>query len=688
MLIALLTSCAMPNISYAADDYEYDYDKLGIDKEEPMPVEVDMSVLNESDSNYSDDEDASSPIQIHELEDKIDAIDDEAEQAYEEQIRILKPQVPKVDYSKKEPSNSYASGSYVSPYKSDYDDPYSYTKKAYAPPKPTVDSYEAYLEKYRKQEKNYTPYLSGASKPIESYEEVKKPVSKPSYTSDAYSSPTVKPLTPYPSSSYEAPIESTAKAEPTMLKAQAVDEVQRENIKQNIFKNAEDISKLQAPEKKPELVKSDDIEPAVIESSSAGIKSDDAPTQKLKFANITKTEKPAKPVTEKPIVAKTKIEKKAETVAKTLSESPEKYVDTTIPSIFNQPAKTDDVMTADSTARDISANNKPEPEAEEADVVDNSHIILDRNIPMPDEVIPDITKGASLESKTNDVVAEKDITSSHATNITSHTVPEPKEAISEITKVASADTSKPASVTEASAIKPAYEEEAKETKPVVAAEPEPIKEITKPNIYAQKAIESMGDKAKNTNSITQQATISKAKSILQSLGDNIEEITSKATGSFESKPDSTKTEVANITKPTSNVASQPNVSPLAKAESTPAPSSDDANKKVSPIEPKEVLTSLMFDKDSSELSPTIKAELDNTAAFLMQSPNIRVQIQAYSHSENQSKSDARRMSLSRGLMVRSYLTDKGIKPVRLDIRALGDNTEKRPQDRVDIVFLD
>ena len=69
---------------------------------------------------------------------------------------------------------------------------------------------------------------------------------------------------------------------------------------------------------------------------------------------------------------------------------------------------------------------------------------------------------------------------------------------------------------------------------------------------------------------------------------------------------------------------------------------------------------------------TIKAELDNTAAFLMQSPNIRVQIQAYSHSENQSKSDARRMSLSRGLMVRSYLTDKGIKPVRLDIRALGD----------------
>ncbi len=45
------------------------------------------------------------------------------------------------------------------------------------------------------------------------------------------------------------------------------------------------------------------------------------------------------------------------------------------------------------------------------------------------------------------------------------------------------------------------------------------------------------------------------------------------------------------------------------------------------------------------------------------------------------------MSLSRALMVRSYLADKGIKPVRLDVRALGSKTTRGPNDRVDIIFL-
>jgi len=66
---------------------------------------------------------------------------------------------------------------------------------------------------------------------------------------------------------------------------------------------------------------------------------------------------------------------------------------------------------------------------------------------------------------------------------------------------------------------------------------------------------------------------------------------------------------------------------------------------------------------------------------------MRVQIRAYAGDNNIGQSGARRMALSRGLIVRAYLTDKGIKPTRLDIRALGSKTKKTPLDRVDIVFV-
>jgi outer membrane protein OmpA-like peptidoglycan-associated protein len=45
------------------------------------------------------------------------------------------------------------------------------------------------------------------------------------------------------------------------------------------------------------------------------------------------------------------------------------------------------------------------------------------------------------------------------------------------------------------------------------------------------------------------------------------------------------------------------------------------------------------------------------------------------------------MSLSRGLMVRSYLTEKGISPSRLDVRALGAEGDAPPSDQVELVFV-
>ena len=44
--------------------------------------------------------------------------------------------------------------------------------------------------------------------------------------------------------------------------------------------------------------------------------------------------------------------------------------------------------------------------------------------------------------------------------------------------------------------------------------------------------------------------------------------------------------------------------------------------------------------------------------------------------------------LSRALTIRSYLLDKGVRAHRMDVRALGAKTDREPQDRVDLVFLD
>lgn len=101
-----------------------------------------------------------------------------------------------------------------------------------------------------------------------------------------------------------------------------------------------------------------------------------------------------------------------------------------------------------------------------------------------------------------------------------------------------------------------------------------------------------------------------------------------------------------------------------------------------------ILTSIEFNKNSSEISDENKSLLDKLVVMLNKIPNQRVQIRAYALADDTTQSDARRMSLSRGLKVRSYIKNKGIKPVRLDIRALGDRYDRPPPDRVDIVLVE
>jgi outer membrane protein OmpA-like peptidoglycan-associated protein len=74
-------------------------------------------------------------------------------------------------------------------------------------------------------------------------------------------------------------------------------------------------------------------------------------------------------------------------------------------------------------------------------------------------------------------------------------------------------------------------------------------------------------------------------------------------------------------------------------------------------------------------------------AALRQDEGSRLQIVAYATGGDESGSQARRLSLSRALAVRSYLIDQGVRSTRMDVRALGNRSSDGPTDRVDIVLV-
>lgn len=96
---------------------------------------------------------------------------------------------------------------------------------------------------------------------------------------------------------------------------------------------------------------------------------------------------------------------------------------------------------------------------------------------------------------------------------------------------------------------------------------------------------------------------------------------------------------------------------------------------------------LNFDGNSSGIPPQAQEKLEALVKQLSTTSEARLQIRAYATGEDGNTSSARRISLSRALSVRSYLMDKGLKPNRVDVRALGAETDHTPLDRVDLVFI-
>jgi outer membrane protein OmpA-like peptidoglycan-associated protein len=94
-----------------------------------------------------------------------------------------------------------------------------------------------------------------------------------------------------------------------------------------------------------------------------------------------------------------------------------------------------------------------------------------------------------------------------------------------------------------------------------------------------------------------------------------------------------------------------------------------------------------FTNGAAELPANGRALLDRAVAELKRDDAARLQIVAYATGGDEAGSQARRLSLSRALAVRSYLIDQGVRSTRMDVRALGNRSPDGPADRVDMVVV-
>lgn len=97
---------------------------------------------------------------------------------------------------------------------------------------------------------------------------------------------------------------------------------------------------------------------------------------------------------------------------------------------------------------------------------------------------------------------------------------------------------------------------------------------------------------------------------------------------------------------------------------------------------------VLFDQKSAKISDAARAPLQELSNRMKESENLRVQLLAYAEGSPETASQARRLSLSRALAVRSFLINQGVRSTRMDVRALGNKAESGPRDRVDAVLVE
>lgn len=98
---------------------------------------------------------------------------------------------------------------------------------------------------------------------------------------------------------------------------------------------------------------------------------------------------------------------------------------------------------------------------------------------------------------------------------------------------------------------------------------------------------------------------------------------------------------------------------------------------------------VIFAASATDLPESAKRDLDALVQKLTASEQQRIQLVAYAAGATDDANQARRVSLSRAIAVRSYLIEHGVRSSRMDVRALGNRSDNGdPPDRVDIVMVE
>ena len=145
--------------------------------------------------------------------------------------------------------------------------------------------------------------------------------------------------------------------------------------------------------------------------------------------------------------------------------------------------------------------------------------------------------------------------------------------------------------------------------------------------------------------------------------------------------------VASLPSPRATPAGKPDDKNKSKKKTV----NDDLIKKVAiptkSLKPS-VPESIIFSQGEAKLTITSKKKLDLVSKNMKSKKTARMQLLAYAGGKNMSSSNARRLSLSRALSIRSYLIDKGVEGTRIDVRALGNKQTSGQINRVDLKFVE
>lgn len=141
------------------------------------------------------------------------------------------------------------------------------------------------------------------------------------------------------------------------------------------------------------------------------------------------------------------------------------------------------------------------------------------------------------------------------------------------------------------------------------------------------------------------------------------------------------------TTPTPLTPSAPATSPAVAAAAAPSPAAPPVQMAAATTTGNGI-SAINFGAGVTDLSSGPQPALDAIAARLIADDNLRVQVVAHATGKPDDAMEARRVSLARAVAVRAYLIDKGVRSLRIDVRALGNRADDGPvADQVDLMLV-